>query len=150
MKKQRGFTLIELMIVVVIVAILAAIAIPSYQQYIQKSRRADAKDAVTRIAALQERYFFTNNAYASGLNALGFTATGGNYYSGDGHYRLSLTGPTCSESGGATYPCFTATATAASGGPQINDTKCRSFTITQNGLKTAKDSANNDVTDSCW
>lgn len=141
--KNKGFSLIELMIVVVVIAILAAIAIPSYQQYIQKSRRADAKDAVTRLAAAQERYFFTNNGYANSPAALGFETT-----SSEKYYTLSISeGVTCN-AGGNAYPCFTATATAT--GAQTADTKCQTFSITQSGRKTALDSAMQDNTDVCW
>lgn len=141
--KNKGFSLIELMIVVVVIAILAGIAIPSYQQYIQKSRRADAKDAVTRLAAAQERYFFTNNSYADTLVKLGFDDT-----SSEKYYTLSLSeSVTCSASG-TSYPCFTATAKAA--GAQLKDTKCQTFSITQSGRKTATDSNDADTTDLCW
>ncbi len=71
---QKGFTLIELMIVVAIVAILAAIAYPSYSQYGFRSRRADGKEMLMRVAAAQERYFTNFNQYAPTLAALGFTA----------------------------------------------------------------------------
>ena len=55
MKINRGFTLVELMIVVAIVAILAAIGYPSYQNSVQKSRRADGRAALQEAAARQER-----------------------------------------------------------------------------------------------
>jgi len=57
-----GFTLIDLLIAMVIVAILTAIAIPSYQSYIQQSRRADAKTALLDLAAREERYLTLNPA----------------------------------------------------------------------------------------
>ncbi|MDW7601742.1 prepilin-type N-terminal cleavage/methylation domain-containing protein, partial [Stenotrophomonas maltophilia] len=52
----RGFTLIELMIVVAVVAILAAIAYPSYSEHVRKSRRAQAKADLVEYAQLAERF----------------------------------------------------------------------------------------------
>ncbi|MEM9101482.1 MAG: type IV pilin protein [Pseudomonadota bacterium] len=62
--KGKGFTLIELMIVVVIVAILAGVAFPSYTQHVAKSRRADAKGALMGLAQAMERYYTENGTYA--------------------------------------------------------------------------------------
>lgn len=66
MKKNTGFTLIEIMITLAIVGILAAIAYPSYMDSIRKSRRADAKVALSNAAQALERYYTENNTY---LNA---------------------------------------------------------------------------------
>lgn len=63
MTKQRGFTLIEVMIVVVIVAILASIAYPSYQEQVRKSRRGDAGAVLTQSAQWMERFFTENSRY---------------------------------------------------------------------------------------
>ena len=63
LKRQRGFTLIELMITVAVIAILAAIAFPSYQDSLRKSRRTDAKNALTQAMANMERYYTENNTY---------------------------------------------------------------------------------------
>lgn len=73
--KQRGFTLIEMMVVVAIAGILLAIAIPSYQQYVRKARRADAKTMLLDMAARQERFFSTNNSYTSTPAQLGYTSS---------------------------------------------------------------------------
>jgi type IV pilus assembly protein PilE len=62
---QRGFTLIEVIVVVTILAILAAIAIPNYTEYIQRGRRADGKTALTQMAQWQERRRTETNSYAT-------------------------------------------------------------------------------------
>ncbi|MEW5754843.1 MAG: type IV pilin protein [Pseudomonadota bacterium] len=63
--RVKGFTLIEFMITVAIVAIIATIAYPSYQDQMRKSRRADAQGALVSAANAMERYFTTNNTYAT-------------------------------------------------------------------------------------
>nr|WP_273232360.1 type IV pilin protein [Pseudomonas kuykendallii] len=67
----RGFTLIEMMIVVAIVGILAAIAYPSYQQYVLRSNRTEGQALLNDAAAREERYFAQNNVYVSAAGDLG-------------------------------------------------------------------------------
>ncbi len=63
MIKQKGITLIELMIVVVIVAILASIALPSYQQYVFRSKRVTAEGDLYAFRNAMQRFFAENNTY---------------------------------------------------------------------------------------
>jgi type IV pilus assembly protein PilE len=72
--RMRGFTLIELMIVIVIVAILVSVGYPSYTQYLTKSKRQAAKNLVYQVTDRQEQFFLDNRAYAANLTALGFAA----------------------------------------------------------------------------
>lgn len=69
-KKARGFTLIEIMIVVAIIAILASIAIPSYQSQLRKGRRADAQAFMMNVAQRQQQYLLDARTYATGATAL--------------------------------------------------------------------------------
>ncbi|WP_417548381.1 type IV pilin protein [Marinobacter segnicrescens] len=63
MRRESGFTLIELMIVVAVIGILAAIAYPSYQNSVDKSRRTDGKSALSGLAGAMERHYTANNTY---------------------------------------------------------------------------------------
>ena len=62
-RSSRGFTLIELMIVVAIIGIIAAIAYPSYQEYVRSAKRADAQTALMELAHFMERYYTANGRY---------------------------------------------------------------------------------------
>lgn len=70
---NKGFTLIELMVVVTIIGILAAIAYPSYIEYIQRAYRAEGQALLTDLAARQERYYAQNNAYIDDITQLGLS-----------------------------------------------------------------------------
>lgn len=100
MKKIRGFTLIELMIVVVIVAIFAAITFPSYQQYTERRDLAIARQEALRIAAELERFKAKNFSYKgfdasylytyAGTDADGNTTTASYYDAVTGQLLLPI------------------------------------------------------------
>ena len=64
-QRHGGFSLIELMIVVAIVGVLATIAYPSYQDYVRRAARAEARAAMLHMAQLQERNFSDRGAYVA-------------------------------------------------------------------------------------
>jgi type IV pilus assembly protein PilE len=154
-RKDSGFSLIELMIVVVIATILAAIAIPSYNSQIRKSRRTEAKTALTDLAAREERYFATQNVYTNDPVALKYVASGswpvaiGNYYS-----IASVAVTQAAASPTATTPgTYTLQISPTAGSTQLKDTSCLTFQVDQTGKQTSTNAINGggtDTTSTCW
>ncbi|HET7756123.1 MAG TPA: type IV pilin protein [Steroidobacteraceae bacterium] len=134
---ERGFTLVELMIVVVIATILLSIAVPSYMSYIRQSRRVEAKTAVLDLASREERFLSTNPAgYTAVAANLGYAALP--TVVGSGYYTVSVCTPACAPSALAA-PSFTVIATPVAGQSQANDTQCTAFAVDSSGRQFAAD-----------
>jgi type IV pilus assembly protein PilE len=134
MKKLKGFTLIELMIVVAIIAIIAAIAIPAYSDYVTRSKRADGKAALLTFVLDQEKYRASNPTYADAAS-IGLPAN-----SADGYYTVTVSGAVS-----ATSYSLIATPNNTT---QI-DPECNILVIDENSNKTATGTAFDPLA-TCW
>ena len=103
-RAARGFTLIELMVVVVIATILLSIAVPSYMSQMRQSRRTEAKTAVLDLAGREERFLATNGVnYSQQAADLGYPALPA-VGIGSGYYNLSVCTPAAAGCGGTPAP----------------------------------------------
>ena len=114
---SRGFSLVELMVVVLIIGALAAIAMPQYDSYVARGRLAEGMSVLSELQLRQEQYYQDNRAYVNGMAP----RVAGQYWGG-----------TCTTSATTTptqlFTC-TATPTATSGIGYV-------FTVDQSGAKT--------------
>lgn len=129
MDRIRGFTLIELMIVVAVIGVLAAVAYPNYTEYLRKSRRADCKAVMLTYANALERRFSTDNAYPDDLGGFTCPSDGGTTT-----YALNLN----VANGGTSYIL-----TAVPAGTQAGDS-CGTLSLSNTGAKAATG------TGTCW
>lgn len=122
---KRGFTLIELMIVVAVLGILAAIAVPAYQKHVTKSRRSDAITQLLQGQLKQEQLWLTKSprAYSNQISELGFT--------NNSYYQYSIKS--------SSNNSYTLQATAQNS--QLRDSDCTTLTI---------DHSNNKTPPDCW
>lgn len=140
-KKQKGFTLIELMITVAILGILAAIAVPSYSNYVRKGKRAEARAALEELSQAMEKHRSVNFSYlGAGAGAGG--NTGAPKATLLSYNKLPKTG-----TGATTYNLTIQAATAKTYtvratpvGDQAFDV-CGYLEANQNGVKTTEKSA---------
>ncbi|ERS87101.1 hypothetical protein Q667_15595 [Marinobacter sp. C1S70] len=135
--QSRGFTLIELMIVVAIIGIIASIAYPSYQENVRKTRRANAQADLLELAQWMERQYAQDYSYLVGGNqpTLPFTSSP---RTGTAFYAISF-------SGNVTQNGFTLQAQPS--GDQAQD-KCGTLTLDNAGSKSA--TKGGSVVTDCW
>ncbi len=127
---NRGFTLIEIMIVIAIIGIVITIAAPSYTEYLKKGRRAEVVSLLSEQAQILERFYTRNNVYTgvTGLSA------------GNDFYTLTPT---------ITDQTFVLTATRKSGTSMATD-KCGDFTLTNTGVRSMNNATTGLTTKDCW
>jgi type IV pilus assembly protein PilE len=129
---HKGFTLIEVMIVVAILAILSAVAIPAYKYYITRGNRANARTAIQNTAQQEERYFTQNNTYLS-VPAGSTTTSGWVNYVGN-TYATRTHDLTVTVVAGSTTLAnsFTISAAPTNG---FSDALCGTISLTSTGLQ---------------
>jgi type IV pilus assembly protein PilE len=126
---QRGFSLIELMIVVAIVGLLVAIAVPSYRRYVIRANRADAKAALLQLAGNLERCYTNSTPYAY-TSATCAAAVPLPFVTPSGTYSINQWAP----GGGVVAQSWALQATPL--GTQAEDLDCASFNLTNTGVQT--------------
>lgn len=132
MRPQKGFSLIELMIVVAVIGILAAVAYPAYQDYVIRSKRADAMNALASVRIAQEKYRANNTSFTTNLSSLSIASD-----SPDGYWTISI--PSASSS-------FIALAY-----PKHTDDDCPFFAVDRDGRNSSFVSGGETAAnDQCW
>jgi len=129
--RRRGFTLIELMIVVAIISIIATVAIPSYNQYTKRTNRSVAGQMLLNIQSREEQYMLDARAYTNVLDSTGLNIV---------HEGFTCAGTTCTSIlytvtvavNSTTPPSYTVSAVPITGRSQADD---GTLTLTSAGVR---------------
>ena len=144
MKRQTGFTLIELMVTIVIVAILAAIAIPMFGEQLAKSRRSEAMGVLSDLQLRQERYRSNHSTYATMDQLTGSAAATTAFNGTQSNYTFSVS------ANDATDVLLTATPKGSQTGDRCGNFLLRIDNNTNNAPAGLEDKTTSTAADRCW
>lgn len=153
-RTQRGFTLIEVMIVVAIVAILAAIALPNYQEHVRRSSRAEAQGLLMEAAQFMQRHYSANDRYTASAGKLAVEAE--QKVDGDSLLPAALRqSPRSGATANYTFavfardnpPSYTLKATRTG---RMSGDRCGTLTLNSLGARGVADQATGLGTADCW
>lgn len=139
MHKQRGFSLMEMMVVVAIIGIVAAVAMPAYGKYVLETRRATATACMNELAQFMERVYTGSMNYSQSNGAPTVLPQTSCRVDLDDFYTFSLNAA-----------AQTFLLTAAPKGPQLKDTSCATLTLNQAGIRTAAGASAAAIVRKCW
>jgi type IV pilus assembly protein PilE len=146
MKKVRGFTLIELMIVLAVAVVLATVAVSAYSKQARRSHRYDAAAAIAKVHVAQQKYRINHATYAADYATLGDTTLS---ESPGKYYDITMVVPpaagTCTSGTRSNFNSYQITATTK--GSQTPDTGCATFVLTNLCGVITKTSTGGDT---CW
>ena len=147
----RGFTLIELMIVVVIMGVLGTLALPAYRDHVLRSQRVEAKVALSTLAVAQERFFSVHHRYASRIASLGPAANLVDLYKNggitlNGYYSVQIEDVSGTLATGGPYLLR---ASPTDKGGQLRD-KCQDLTLDSSGKKGIASATDGLQWSDCW
>jgi len=137
MNQAKGFTLVELMIVLVIVGILSAVGFGFYGDNVRASNRTEGRSALAQSAASLEKCKSLYGAYNINANCAEGTALAATYTTDTDLYTISAA---------LAATTFTLTATPVDPGPQASDADCTTMTLTNTGVKAGTGAVPAD----CW
>jgi type IV pilus assembly protein PilE len=145
---HRGFTLIELMIVVAIIGILSALALPAYTEYVNRGKRADARAALLQMAQYMQRFYAANDRFNTDRSGEGITFTSSIFATPQG----------CDPATNCSYALNTATSVITAQQftlhmEPVNNMaadKCGVYTITNLGVKANLNLISPATRQECW
>ena len=146
MKYLKGFSLLEILVVLLILGILAAAGFPVYQEQLLRSRRTDARIGLSQAALRQEEWFLHHRGYAGDLNDL--RGRDGVLLSPRGHYEIRLNEGlgNCAAEGGV-FLCYVLSARPR--GRQNRDRGCALLYLDQSGARNSLDEEGREIS-GCW